>query len=349
MPYGTDISVYVEDTKNDLGAPGSPAPWWLSPDVDIPAHSGVAFQGTNQVQVRVHSHEEPIVQEKIVAEVYVGAPGFVLSPVTGTKRIDPGDLKWRPASIPGTEPIADEPGSTLAFPWTPSAVPTDIDGPGHRCLIVRAFPESVTPPTDPFVIPDEGHEAQHNMEVLTTTMAIAPIGEGGGAGVPGDPRHRDEGTGLWWEIFTTMAATKRGRHFVAWAFDPEPNKAVVGGVKKQLKKAGIARFSQRPPDKITLEPVKARGEEIDPKELYADPEFVQRAGIGSGLFGSGRVVAAAALELAPNKLARLLMRFDLSNLDDRTAVVLHGVQWNEAGEAEGGMTVIALPPEAAKA
>jgi hypothetical protein len=304
----------------------------------------MAVQGANQVQVRVHSHEEPLVQEKIVCEVYVGAPGFVLSPVTGTKRIDPGDLKWRPASIPGTEPIADEPGGTHTFPWTPSSVPADIDGPGHRCLILRAFPESVTPPTDPFVIPTEAHEAQHNMEVLTTTMAMAPMGEGGGAGVPGDPRHRDEGTGLWWEVFTTMAATKRGKHFVAWAFDPEPNKIVVGGVKKALKKAGIRGFAQRPPDKVTLEPVKGRGGEINPKELYSDPDFVQRAGLDSGLFDSDRVVAAAELELAPNKLARLLMRFDLSNLDKQTAVVLHGVQWNEAGEAEGGMTVIALAP-----
>jgi hypothetical protein len=343
MPYGTDVSVYVEDKQGDLGAPGSPAPWWLSPDVDIPAHSGLAGQGTNQVQVRVHSHEEPIVEEKIVAEVYVGMPGFVLSPVVGTKRIDPGNLKWRPPTVPGTEPIADETGSTLSFPWTPSAVATEVDGPGHRCLIVRAFPESVTPPTDPFIVPDEGHEAQHNIEVITTTMAIAPMPKGG-AGIPGDPRHRDEGTGLWWEIFSTMAAKRPGKHYVAWAFDPEPNKVVVGGVRKALKEAGITGFSQRPPGKVTLEVVKAHGGEIDPQKLCDDQKFAAASGIGSGLFDAGRLVGAASLELEPNRLARLLMRFDLSDLDERTAAVLHGVQWNEAGEAEGGMTVIALAP-----
>ena len=42
MAYGFDVTVYVEDKTGDLGAPGSPAPWWLSPDVDIPAHTGEA-------------------------------------------------------------------------------------------------------------------------------------------------------------------------------------------------------------------------------------------------------------------------------------------------------------------
>ena len=43
MPYGTDVSVFVEDETGTLGAP-PPAgdPWWLSPDVDIPAHTGEA-------------------------------------------------------------------------------------------------------------------------------------------------------------------------------------------------------------------------------------------------------------------------------------------------------------------
>ncbi len=38
------------------------------------------------------------------------------------------------------------------------------------------------------------------------------------------------------------------------------------------------------------------------------------------------------------------MRFDLSNLKERTAVVLHGVQFSAAGAPEGGMTLVALAP-----
>jgi hypothetical protein len=343
MAYGNDVSVYVEDTKGDLGAPGSPAPWWLSPDVDIPAHSGTAFQGANDVQIRVHAHEEPLVDEKIVAEVYVGQPGFVLSPTVGTKRIDPGNLVFRPINFPGTEPLADDTGGTLTFSWTPSASAGDVDGAGHRCLIVRAFPQSVTPPADPFDVPNEGHEAQHNIEVLTTTMDIAPPGSGGW-GTPWDPRRRDEATGLWWERFSTMAAKKPGKHFVMWAFDPEPSREVTHGVRGALKEAGVTGFAQRPLPKVELEPDGGAGREIDPKELLDDPGFAAKAGLGSGLFTAGRILAAAELDLGTHALAHLVLRFDLSDLAQDTAAVLHGVQWSADGEPEGGMTVIALAP-----
>jgi hypothetical protein len=340
MPYGTDDSVYVEDKSGDLGAPGS-SPFWLSPDVDIPAHSGQAVQGSNDVQIRVHAHEEPIVNEKIVAEVYVGKPGFVLSPTVGTRRIDPGNLLFRPINFPGTEPVAAEPGATLSFPWTPSAASADIDGPGHRCLIVRAFPQSVTPPTDPFDVGNEQHEAQHNIEVLTTTKTSGDMASGGD-GTPKNPRRRDGKSGMWWEVFGTMAAKEPGKHFVVWAFDPEPNK-LVGGVRGALKRAGCTGFSQRPPDQVVVEPLKGSGEAIDPGELLKS-SFAERSGLGRGLFATERLLGAATLDLETERLAHLLLRFDHSNIDERNAVVMHGVQWNEQGDPEGGMTVVALAP-----
>jgi hypothetical protein len=342
VSYGNDQSVYVEDKKGDLGAPGS-SPFWLSPDVDIPAHSGQAVQGSNDVQIRVHAHEEPILQELIVAEVYVGTPSLVLSPTTGTKRIDPGTLRFRPLNFPGTEPIADEPGGTLSFSWTPSASASDPDGPGHRCLVLRAFPISVPPPTAPFDVPNERHEAQHNIEILTTTTTAQQMSSGGD-GTPKHPRGRDKATGLWWEVFSTVAAKARGKHYVVWAFDPEPSDDVIGSVRNSLKKAGFAGFSDQPPGKVTVEALKTRGKPIDPRQLLKDPQFAAQSGLGKGLFAESRLLGAATLDLRPDRVSRLVLRFDLSNLAKRTAVVLHGVQWNEAGEAEGGMTVVALAP-----
>jgi hypothetical protein len=342
MAYGGDVTVYVEDKAGDLGAPASPAPWWLSPDVDIPAHPGTAVQGANQVQIRVHSHEEPIIDEKIVAEVYVGAPGFVLSPTTGTKRIDPGTLLFRPPGVAGTEPVADVTGGTLTFPWTPSGSAADVDGPGHRCLIVRAFPQSVSPPTTPFDVPNEGHEAQHNIEVLTTTRKHS---RGfAGAGTPEDPRRLDEQTGLWPEQLVTMAPEKRGRRFVVWAFDPTPDKGIVETTRRALKRRKFAGFSERPPATLSLEPVDTQGSEIDPQDLLNDTGFVRHSGVGTGLFAKERLVGAATLELDPKQVAHLLMRFDHSNLAPHTAVVLHGAQWSDAGRPEGGMTVVAVAP-----
>jgi hypothetical protein len=342
MAYN-DVTVYVEDTAGDQGAPPPGAAWWLSPDVDIPAHSGTAFQGTNQVQIRVHAHDEPFLQELAIAEVYVGKPGFVLSPTTGTKRIDPGNLKFRPPTSPGPEPVADIAGGTLTFPWTPSGAAADIDGPGHRCLIVRAFPESLTPPTDPFDIAAEQHEAQHNIEVLTTTKLAGDMAHGG-AGTPGDPRKRERDTGMWWEELVTMAANPKGRRIVAWAFDPAPGERLSRGLRSQLKKAGLRGFSDQPPAETSLETPDGNGEPLEIQRLLKDGQLIEQGGMGKGLWKSDRLLNAAILDLSTEELSRVIFRFDLSNLKERTAVVLHGAQWSDSGKPEGGMTIVALAP-----
>ena len=339
--YGGDVTVYVEDKAGDLGAPASPAPWWISPDVDIPAHSGQAVQGPNDVQIRVHTHEEPIIEEKIVAEVYAGTPSFVLSPTTGTKRIDPGNLLFRPPGVAGSEPVANVPGGTLTFPWTPSSSAGDVDGPGHRCLVVRAFPQNVTPPTTPFDVANEGHEAQHNIEVLSTTKMQMDMSKGG-AGTPDDPRRRDKNDGRWWERFLTMAVQGSAQSFVLWAFDPSPNERLVESVRPALEQVKFQGFSQRPPDGVEVVP-EGNGKAIAPNELLGGT-FMEKSGIGNGLFAKELFLGAAVLELEENVLSSLVLRFDHESLEPNTAVVLHGAQWHESGRPEGGMTVIAMAP-----
>ena len=344
--YGGDVTVYVEDKAGDVGASGSPAPWWISPDIDIPAHSGQAVHGSNDVQIRVHTHEEPFIQEKIVAEVYVGKPSLVMSPTVATKRIDPGNLLFRPPGVAGSEPVADVTGATLTFPWTPvSSATTDVDGPGHRCLVVRAFPQNVTPPTTPFDVPNEGHEAQHNIEVLSTTKKQADMAHGG-AGTRNDPRRREQGTGLWWEEFITTAAGNGGRRFVVFALDPNPSQEVVEGIEKVLESVGWSGFSDTPPDQISLDPVGTKGRDIDPGKLLRKGTFVEQSGLGRGVFGKRLLLAAAELDLDPNRTSKVVLRFDHSSLEPGQAVVFHGAQWDENGRPEGGMTVVAMaPPE----
>lgn len=339
MAYGNDVTVFVEDVAGDQGAPNTPAPWWLSPDVDIPAHPGIALQGTNQVQIRVHAHEEPVLADKIVAEVYVGNPSLVLSPGTGTVRIDPGTLRFRTADVPGSEPLATIPGGTLTFPWTPSATVGAIDGPGHRCLVVRAFPENVTPPTSPFDVPNEQHEAQRNIEILETSELSGSM-EKGGAGTKKDPRLRDKGTGLWWERISTTAVGKRGTRYVVAAFDPSPDKRIDAIVRGGLLKR--ARFAKTPPERFELDP--GMGKEISPKQLLARRRFAARAGLGRGIFAEDRLLGAAAVSLGPRRVSDIVMRFDHSNLGPRSALVFHVAQWNQDGVPEGGITVVAPTP-----
>ena len=340
MAYGSDVTVFVEDQAGDLGAAPSPVPWWFSPDVDIPAHSGEATQGVNQVRIRVHAHEEPIIEELIAAEVYVGQPSLVMSPSANTVRIDPGNLRFRPANVAGTEPVANTTGGTLTFPWTPST--SGIAGPGHRCLVLRAFPVSVNPPTTPFDVPNEQHEAQRNIEILSTGPPPSGGGAGGGAGTPEDPRRPDEESGMWWEEIQTLAVgRRRGRRFVVWAFDPSPNERLIdAGVRRSLKAAKVRGFSKEPPNTVRLEGPGLKP--LDPAKLPS--RFARGAGLYEGLFEEGRRLAAGAVELGPRKPSQLLLRFDHSNLGRRSAVVLHGAQWDERGRPEGGITIVAVAP-----
>src|SRR3712207_6115127 len=97
MAYGNDVTVFVEDIAGDQGG-GMPGPWWLSPDADLPANSGLAVQGPNDVQIRVHARDEPFIDEKIAAEVYACRPSLAMSPTVDSRRIDPGNLLFRPAN-----------------------------------------------------------------------------------------------------------------------------------------------------------------------------------------------------------------------------------------------------------
>jgi hypothetical protein len=290
VAYGNDVTVFVEDKAGDLGAPNSPAPWWLSPDVDIPAHPGEAVQGSNDVQIRVHAHEEPQLADKIVAEVYVGNPSLVMSPGANTVRIDPGNLRFRTRDVAGSEPVADVPGAVLTFAWTPSSSAGAVNGPGHRCLILRAFPENVTPPNTPFDVPNEQHEAQRNIEILTTTTAPGQR-QKKGAGTREDPRRRDRETGMWLEPLSTLGPGKRGRRYVAAAFDPDPDGLIAKMIRGGLPKG--TRFSSKPPATLELDTGGAKGKPVDPGKLVGRRRFAARSGLGRGIFMEERLLAAA--------------------------------------------------------
>jgi hypothetical protein len=349
MAYGSDISVFVEDQALDGGATPSPAPWWLSPDIDIPAHPGLAVQGTNQVRIRVHVHDEPVVSELIAAEVYVGDPSLVLSPSSGTVRIDPGNLRFRTLAMQGPEPVATSAGGETTFDWTPSSTAGAVNGPGHRCLVLRAFPESVTPPTGSFDVPNEQHEAQLNIMILTTTTASGSGGSGRppsgeeGMGVPGDPLDPDRLTGLWRKAILTRALGRKGPRIVVWAFDPAPGKRIESMVRAVLgRRRKFAGFSRAAPGEVTLYPGRG-GREVEPAELLKD-RFARSAGLGKGLFARDRLVAAAELEASPKAATTLVLGFDHSNIRKYSAIVLHGAQWDADGRPEGGLTLVALAP-----
>jgi hypothetical protein len=143
---------------------------------------------------------------------------------------------------------------------------------------------------------------------------------------------------------------ERDRRFVLWAFDPRPNPALFAPLREAFGKAGLGGFAQKPPQQARLETLRVRGEALDPRTFHTrHRRFVSRARIGDGLFAPDRLVAAASVELGPRRPVRLRLLFDHSNVRSGRGVVLHGAQWREDGTPEGGMTVVALPPDGAGA
>jgi hypothetical protein len=173
-------------------------------------------------------------------------------------------------------------------------------------------------------------------------MKVRP-GRFAGAGIPHDPRRRDEKSGLWWQDVSTVAGGKAGRRFVAWAFDPEPDRRIRHALPKRIP------IAEKPPQEITLEVGRRHGKRIDPHNLLDNGAFMETSGFGTGLWSEQRLLAAAELDLDPDTPVTLRLGFDHTNLPEHGAVVLHGVQWTEGGRPEGGMTIVALAPVSAPA
>jgi hypothetical protein len=148
---------------------------------------------------------------------------------------------------------------------------------------------------------------------------------------------------MWWEQFATLGAGKRGTRFVVWAIDPDPSDQIRTAVGRAMRRLKFAGFSEQKPEKISIEAVGARAEEVAPSRLVRS-QFGRAAGLGKGLFGRDRLIAAASIGLGPRKESSVLLRFDHSNLRERHAVVLHGAQFDESGRPEGGITLVALAP-----
>jgi len=150
---------------------GPPAQWWMSPDINLNNFSDVAIGGQNNtVDVTVHrgpdneACSQLAVSSNIIVEVWVSPGGLNLSPVgavnIGTKLIPKAQLPPN-----GTRSLSQ---AGAIVNWTPvSTNPSDPDGPGHRCLISRCYPETDGPPqADCFHVRGDAHVAQRNIEIV---------------------------------------------------------------------------------------------------------------------------------------------------------------------------------------
>src|SRR5262249_5053303 len=142
--------------------------WWHSPDVTIAgAPMGHVLGNTNN-KVHVIPRRKsgncnlppqttinPDGSAVVLVGLYVCIPGPVIDP-TDTTQAKP--LGTQAASLqPGANP-------TVVFDFATSNDVTKPDGPGHKCLIARSYPDALTPDLSSLTyLPDDQHYAQQNI------------------------------------------------------------------------------------------------------------------------------------------------------------------------------------------
>ena len=98
-------------------------------------------------------------------ELWVGNPALAMAPGVNTVLVASDTT----ANLPST--------STWFAPsdkgkyWTPTADPAAVNGPGHRCMIVRCYPIGQPPDQNDFHLPDDPHVAQHNISIAQARSA----------------------------------------------------------------------------------------------------------------------------------------------------------------------------------
>jgi len=175
-----DSCIYVEAIANDGGIHNAAGVWWFSPDLDInpmtPNHGNAVSDADNNVVVTVRKRSNctlPPGTESILVDVFVCDPAMGVphpsDPVTQLKRINPVNTPQTPNSIPPAN-IPSGGSTPLPITWHPLSTSTDADRPGpHKCLIVRTYPNSLSPDGGDFHVPDDPHVAQHNLAIIATS------------------------------------------------------------------------------------------------------------------------------------------------------------------------------------
>jgi hypothetical protein len=311
----SDKCIYAEAIAGDGGVHEPTAAWWVSPDILLndsgltlapgTTTPGEARIGTNAIGVRVHKTAECVVPPAstlVLIDLFAATPTPGYSPANSTNI---GSDAIAPA---GLTPL----GTVKQFSpdWTPSTNPSDPDGPGHKCLVARVYPDILTPDGNDFHLPDDPHVVQRNICIQPCSMLKSAPGEGGEVGVLGpDRRH------LWvfaMELFNPGRRPEIAR-LSAWA-DTAPPKHVLEAAAPRLSSLD-ARPSDQRPQAISLATRRGKGRKV-------------KRGFNM------------AVSLEPGRRTPLALRVDLRNSSRGEAHFVHVTQSSDRRRSIGGCTVV---------
>jgi len=305
-----DTMTYLEAIAGDGGVHDPSGVFWLSPGIQLTGPvSGIdkADPGAaNTVDVTVHASATGSYAagaESITIELYVANPALVMAPNNplSTAVIDRVGM---PLLAPGGS-------ATTQFLWTPpsGAASTDPQAPGHKCLIVRAYSDPLTPDDKNFFAPEDRHVAQHN-------ICIVPCGG------PGAVR-RPAGCGT--NVTTANASPRPQRARIRATLDTDPSKVVREIAIARLKHVkGFQRLAAKGPKTFgfTFGDVKAR--------TLPAPR------------GAKGTAVESEVPLAPGQVIAFRFAADLSGGKLGEAHLFHLTHATDEG-VQGGLSVIVLP------
>jgi hypothetical protein len=353
-----DQCFYIEATAGDGGSHTNPT-FWLSPDIQLTgpvSGSDKADPGVdNSVMVRVHrksgSCTTPVGTESILIDLYVGNPALVMKPNDPSSTTKLTNTAGRPNAF--TSPAGLTPaGTAVPITWHPPSPATGPESPGHKCLIVRAYPDSLSPDTGDFHVPDDPHVAQHN-------ICIVPCSGGGGGGAPGGrasgertPHAREAGsTGCTFDVSTANLSDQDPELATLRVVrDLHPGREVNAFLVERLQPVpGFQRISGRlQPQGFSLHlPDFPNATVRDHSRLGFLAFLLYILFLLLGLLGIKLQFPfppryEAQIQLQPGQLTTFTFRTDLSSASRGEAYVYHLMHKGSDQHVKGGLTLLLM-------
>lgn len=304
-----DTCFYMEAVSGDGGTHDPAGTWWLSPDIQLTGPvSGPDNADPGQINpVVVKFHRKPANtdcntpgDETLTVQLWVGNPSLAMAPNNQASTFSVLNI-GSPAVGPGAT-------GTQQIDWSvPSGLPPDDpQGPGHKCLIARCFPDSLAPSNSNFFLPDDPHVAQHN-------ICIVPC-----------PEKKLVHHQLHFKVSTLNPGREKERAIVRAVLDLKPTDFVRRTVLTRLKKLqGFHQIATQAP---------THGFKFDLSAYSPTNVHDKSHGVPHPIF-QGEVTLTT-------HVAHIDFIADLTGTKAGDAFIYHLTQTDTAGHPQGGLTLV---------
>jgi hypothetical protein len=345
-PLDKDTCIYIEANAGDQGVHNTQGVWWLSPDVSIvPLNpEGEVTPGfIHKFQIRVHKKATPCSfggkPTNVILEAHIAIPSLVIDPGNPEQSqfVGEGQFLAQFVNVAGLE--------FAAIQFNPSGAPEDAgkpNGPGHRCLVARCYPDNLKPSPVDFFLPGDPHVAQRNIVIASSIVAMSARVE--------------------FDFATAnVSRSRRARVTLTAAPDLNPRPNLLGVIREAIRGVdGFKQFSLLTPTNIRNLQNQKDPRVVEKRLAAAMPRSfglhlpsvgdaeVRDASRPVRYFDSlGRLTPrrfTASFSMAPKQLGRFTFRADLSRSAPGTAHIFH-LRHAEDGEVKGGLTFVAMIKE----